>query len=64
MMISVGCWVEPAGHTILLKLLEPLLGLDVQVLQVVRPAPLDEHILLVVRRNLVVHGQPAVILRL
>lgn len=48
--------------TFLLEYLESLLGLAVQVLQVLRPAPFDEHILLVVLRCCVVHGQPPLLL--
>lgn len=44
--------------TFLLQDLEPLLGLDVQVLQVLRPAALNENILLVVLGSGEVNRQP------
>ncbi len=43
--------------TFLLLYFEPLLGLNVQVLQVLWPAALNENILLVVLRGRVVDGQ-------
>lgn len=48
--------------TFLLLYLESLLGLRVQVLQVLRPAAFDKNILLVVLRCCVVHGQPLLVL--
>lgn len=47
--------------TFLLQYLEPLLGLSVQVLQVLRPAALNENILLVVLGGPVVDGQPLLV---
>jgi len=51
----------PVGLTFLLQDLEAFLGLGVQVLQVLRPAALDENILLVVLGGSVVDRQPLLV---
>lgn len=55
---SVSSYVLVLPLTFLLLYLEPLLGLSVQILQVLWPAALNENILLVVLGGAVVDGQP------